>query len=205
MKFSLFPQETRGLDLLANLCSEVQRAVDVLAQLLGALGTDSAELLDELTSCETRATDLHYSILTHLRTSYVNPLPREDLYAFSRRLHDAVGALSGAGDLVQQSRLTWISQRASQQLELIGRQAQLALTAIADLNRLDDVEETWLQMVRLTHRINGTHRAWLGELGDIQKTATIIRHRAVADQLLTGAGFMRSFADHLGQVLVKES
>lgn len=205
MKFSFFPQETRGLELLMDLGSEVQRCVQILAQMLGGISEAQPELTDELDRAEVRATDLHYALMTHLRSSFVNPLPREDLYTMSRLLHESVGELCGAGELMDQSGVTWLSQRASEQLEMLGRQAELTLSALGELQQLDDLEDTWLQMIRLTKRANRTHRVWVGELSDMQKASTIIRHRGVAEQLLASVQALRAVADHLGRVLVKES
>jgi uncharacterized protein Yka (UPF0111/DUF47 family) len=205
VKFSLFPSETRGLELLLGLCAEVQNCIQILSQLLGAISEDRPDLTDELNRAETRATDLHYALLTHLRTSFVNPLPREDLYTFSRLLHEVVAGLCGAGELMGHPGVKWLSERAGEQLEILGRQAELTTAAIGELDRLDDLEDTWLQMVRTTKRAFRTHRTWMGELSDLQKASTVIKHRSVAEQLLGAANSLRAVADHLGRVLVKES
>lgn len=205
MKFSLFPSEKRALELLLGLCTEVHNCLEVLSQMLGSIAEDRPELVEELNRIEIGATDLHYALLTHLRTSFVNPLPREDLYTFSRLLHEVVTDLSGAGQLMGQPGVKWLSERAAEQLEIIARQTELTTTAIGELDRLDDLEDTWLQMVRTTKRAHRTHHSWLGEIGELHKASAIVRHRAVADQLLASANSLRAVADHLGRVLVKES
>lgn len=205
MKFSFFPSETRGLELLRELASEVQASVHLLAQMLGATATDRPPLIEELAEAEVRATDLHYAVLTHLRTSYVNPLPREDIYTFSRLLHEAVEQLNGAGDLIGHTGSAPLSARAAEQLELIGRQAELTAEALSQLQRLDDLEDNWLELVRISKRAHRTHRAWIGELGELHKASTIIKHRSVAEQFLASVQSLRAVADHLGRVLVKES
>jgi len=205
VKFSLFPAEYRGLELLRDLSSEVLDSVQILSQMLGAPDDEQAGLAAGLNSTEARATDRHYAVLTHLRTSYVNPLPREDLYTFSRLLHEAVEQLSGAGDLIVHTGAGRLSRRAAEQLEIIGRQAELASAAIGQLNNLDDLEDTWLEMVRLSKRASRTHRVWVAEVSDLQKASAIVRHRYVADQMLSAVHSLRAVADHLGRILVKES
>ena len=88
---------------------------------------------------------------------------------------------------------------------MIGRQAELAAAAIGQLNNLDDLEDTWLEMVRLSKRASRTHRVWVAELSDLQKASLIIKQRYVADQLLAAVRSLRAVADHLGRILVKES
>jgi uncharacterized protein Yka (UPF0111/DUF47 family) len=205
VKIRLVPSETRSLDLLQDLCSVVQGCIENLSQLLGAPETDQGGLIEEMARAELRATDLHYALLTHLRSSYVNPLPREDLYTFSRLIHDAVEQLCGAGELMVGTGVSGLSRRAAEQLELLGRQADLIATALRELQRLDDLEDTWIQMVRLAKRGNRTHRAWVGEISELSKASRIIRHRTVADQYLNVVQSLRAVTDHLGRVLVKES
>ena len=205
MKFSLFPLETRSLELLLNLCREVQSSVQTLAELLGAPEADRDGLSAKLHASETRATDLHYALLTHLRTSFVNPLPREDLYTFSRLLHESVEQLGGVGELMLQAEPSRLSRRAAEQLEMLGRQADLVGDAIGGLRHLDDLEDTWLQLVRLAKRAERTHRAWIGEISELQKNSTVIKFRSLAEGLITAVRTLRQVADHLGRVLVKES
>ena len=204
MKFRLFPSDMRGLELLLDLAAEVNRCVGVLSEMLGS--DEDRELhLEALNASEVKTTDLHYAVLTHLRTSYVNPLPREDVYTFSRLLHEAVEQLSGAGDLIAHLGKRQLSHRAAEQLELIGRQAELTTQALGQLQHLDDLEDIWLELVRISKRAHRTHRTWVGEIGELSKAGTIIRHRSVAEQFLASAQSLRAVADHLGRVLVKES
>lgn len=205
MKFRLFPVETRGLGLLQQLGEIVRQGVETLSELLGAPAGDQQGLIRELEQFEQRATDLHHAVLTHLRTSYVNPLPREDLYTFSRLLNDAVAELAGAGDLMVTTSVAGISRRAAEQLEMLGRQSEMTNDALGKLQHPDDLEDAWLQMIRLGRRARRTHRAWLGEISELSKASTILRHRAVAEQLLAAVDSLHALADHLGRVLVKES
>lgn len=205
MKFRLFPVETRGLGLLQQLGEIVRQGVETLSELLGAPAGDQQGLIRELEQFEQRATDLHHAVLTHLRTSYVNPLPREDLYTFSRLLNDAVAELAGAGDLMVTTSVAGISRRAAEQLEMLGRQSEMTNDALGKLEHPDDLEDAWLQMIRLGRRARRTHRAWLGEISELSKASTILRHRAVAEQLLAAVDSLHALADHLGRVLVKES
>lgn len=205
MKFRLFPVETRGLELLQQLGTIVRQGVETLSELLGAPAEDQQGLIRELEQFEQQATDLHHAVLTHLRTSYVNPLPREDLYTFSRLLNDAVAELAGAGDLMVTTSAAGISRRAAEQLEMLGRQSEMTNEALGKLQHPDDLEDEWLQMIRLGRRARRTHRAWLGEISELSKASTILRHRAVAEQLLAAVDSLHALADHLGRVLVKES
>ena len=49
---------------------------------------------------EAKSAELHFALLTHMRTSFLNPLPREDMYTLSRFLNEAMEKLDAAAELV---------------------------------------------------------------------------------------------------------
>ncbi|MHC6175096.1 hypothetical protein [Glutamicibacter endophyticus] len=204
MKFQLFPSVTRGIDLLRELATLIRHSVNPVAEMIGN-PQDGEQQLHLLAEAETSATDTHYALLTHLRTSYVSPLPREDMYTFSRLLHATMEHLRGTGELIREVGSTPLSERAAEQLGLLSQLADLAADSLQRLNKLDDLEDNWLQMVQLSKRATRTHLVWSQEVGKFSKASTMHRHQNVADQLLRAIGSLREFADHLGRVLVKES
>jgi uncharacterized protein Yka (UPF0111/DUF47 family) len=84
MKLRLFPQEPAGLNLLSQLARQIVFASATMAEILGAPATEHHRLVEDMHNHEARSAELHFALLTHMRTSFVNPLPREDMYALSR-------------------------------------------------------------------------------------------------------------------------
>lgn len=204
MSLRLFPSETRSLELLTSLADVLRESLAADSELLATDSDGERGLLARLESLELKASDLHYALLTHLRTSFVNPLPREDLYAFSRLLHSAVSSVAGAGPLLQLAGAAR-SDRVPELLEILGRQADLSRTALAGLGKLESLEDTWLDLLRLASRARRTQQAWLLELADVQKFSNVVRQEVLALDLDRAAEALLGFADHLGHVLVKES
>ncbi|KUM29045.1 hypothetical protein [Glutamicibacter mishrai] len=204
MKFQVFPSALRGIELLRALTATIRGSVESVAEMIGSPTTRSDRLRD-LASAEAEASDLLHAVMTHLRTSYVSPLPREDMYALSRFLHETMEHLRGTGELIMTVGSTPLSERSSEQLELISQLAELASDAVQRLNNLDDLEDHWLQMLQFSKRAARTHLVWGDEIANFSKASTIHRHQQVADQLMLAANTLRQFADHLGRVLVKES
>ena len=116
MKLRLFPQEKAGLAILAKMATEGVSAVHALSELLGTAPTDFEDLAEQLRTSEAHSTELFVALLTNMRTSFVNPLPREDLFALGRRLNEASEALTGAAELIALHQLDRIPARASDQL-----------------------------------------------------------------------------------------
>ena len=204
VKFQVFPSSNRGIELLRNLAALIRPAVTGVSEMIGT-PEGRATQLKELGSAETAASDLVHAVLTHLRTSYISPLPREDMYTLSRLLHETIEHLRGVGELVNTAGSTPLSDRASEQLELISQLAEFASDSVLHLKNLDDLEDNWLQMVQLSKRSARTHLAWQDEIGGFSKASTIYRHQTVANQMMLASNALRQFADHLGRVLVKES
>ncbi|HET8795145.1 MAG TPA: nuclease PIN [Arthrobacter sp.] len=205
MKLRLFPQENAGLDLLSQMASQVTHGVQTLSEILGASTDDFERLAEEMHQHEAKSTDLHYALMTSMRTSFINPLPREDMYALSRYLNEAMEKLDGAAELIALYRLDRLSMRATEQLEVIGRQAELTVQAMQQLGELDDLEDYWLEVLRLAKRAERTHRIYVFELLNDHKAIAYARRRDVANQLVDVTKEMRRVATHVGSIIVKES
>lgn len=204
VKFQIFPSTSRGIELLCGLTTTIRTSVANVSEMIGSPDTRADQLRD-LASAEVEASDLVHAVLTHLRTSYISPLPREDMYTLSRLLHETMEHLRGTGELIMNVGSTPLSERSSEQLELISQLAELASDSVQRLHNLDDLEDNWLQMLQFSKRAARTHLVWVNEISKFAKPGTIHRHQRVADHLMLTANTLRQFADHLGRVLVKES
>lgn len=205
VKLRLFPQENAGLELLASMAQQLVLGVRSMSGILGATPQDYDQLAEELHQYEGTSTDLHFALLTSMRTSFINPLPREDLYAMSRLLSEAMEKLDGAAELIALYKLNKLSRRATEQLEVITRQAELTAEAMRQLNSLDDLEDYWIEILRLAKRAERTHRTWCAELLNDHKPLVYARHRDVANQLVDVTKDIRKVATHVGAIVVKES
>jgi uncharacterized protein Yka (UPF0111/DUF47 family) len=205
VRLRFFPSETRSLELLTSLAGVLEESLDITAHLLGP--EQPGPELRKLESLELQAGDLHYALLTHLRSSFVNVLPREDLYDFSRELHTAVSAVVGAAPLVPETAdsKSTPSERLPELLEILGQQAGLARAALSGLGRLESLEDSWLDLLRLGSRARRARRDWLLEIADLPKASTGLRRQVLADELERASAALGGFADRLGHVLVKES
>jgi uncharacterized protein Yka (UPF0111/DUF47 family) len=205
VKLRLFPQEPTGLNLLSQMAHQITLGTGTFAEILGAPAAEHVRLVEDMHNHEARSGELHFALLTHMRTSFLNPLPREDMYALSRYLNEAMEKLDAAADLVFLYKLERLPKRAAEQLEIISRQAELTFDAMRQLNNLDDLEDYWIDILRLTKRAERTHRVWVADMLKDMKSAQYARHRDVADQLVDVTKDMRRVATHVGSIIVKES
>lgn len=205
MKLRLFPQEPAGLNILAQLAGQLVLATGTLSEILGAPASENARLLEDMHNHEAKSAELHFALLTHMRTSFVNPLPREDMYALSRFLNEAMEKLDAAADLVSLYQLDRLPKRAADQLEIISRQAELTVDAMRRLDDLNDLEDYWIEVLRLAKRAERSHRVWVADMLNEMKPTRYARNRDIAEQLVGVTREMRRIATQVGSIIVKES
>lgn len=205
MKLRLFPQETAGLEALARMAEQISAGTHTLAELLGAGPDDFPALTESLRKQEAASTADFATLLTRMRTSFINPLPREDLYALGRLLNETSETLTGAGEVIELYALDRMPARISDQLEILSRQAELTTAAMKSLNDLDSLEDYWLEVLRLAKRADHTHRVLDSELLTAHSPATFTKYSTLAGQFAAASRQMRTVAIQVGSIIVKES
>ncbi|MDI3329903.1 MAG: hypothetical protein QJR09_04080 [Micrococcus sp.] len=201
----LLAPDTASLEHLAALAEGMRAAVDRVAQLMAASSAHTEDADVELTRIDTESTVRHMALLTSLRSAFITPLPRQDLYLLADGLNDAVEKVCNAGMLIIFTEQYRLPGDPLDILEILGRQADLFKDATGQFRDLDELEETWIQLQRLSKRSERLMTQWIAGMTDDLLQRNYNRQRETAHAINDAIASVRRIIVHLGSILVRES
>ncbi len=198
-------RRSETVQLLTSIAQEVGSGVDLLGQLLGTPTGQRQQLQNELISLEGSALDLHFRLLTTIRSVFLTPLPREDIYALSHQLNRTLEHVVAAGDLfASRGRLT-LPRHSADLLETLGMQSDLTVSSLAHLEDIDNLEEYTLQINRLTKQAHRTYRRWVTSTDGAFQPNIAMQQEQIATAMLEAVESLREVATIVGSIIVRES
>ncbi|WP_410992192.1 hypothetical protein [Micrococcus luteus] len=201
----LFTRDTPALRHMADLAEALHRSVHLVAQVAGTRGPEADRAARELEELDSSSSATLMAFLTALRSAYVTPLPRQDLYRLASGVHATTRRVVSAGVLIQRADLEELPTHALDVLETVGRQAELLARGAAEIRDLDALEATWMQLLRASRRTERIMVEWLADLGMDLLQRDYNRQREVAWALHAALEALSRVNMDLGMVLVRES
>lgn len=201
----LVTRDTPALRHMADLAEALHRSVHLVAQVAGTRGPEADRAARELEELDSSSSATLMAFLTALRSAYVTPLPRQDLYRLASGVHATTRRVVSAGVLIQRADLEELPTHALDVLETVGRQAELLVRGAAEVRDLDALEATWMQLLRASRRTERVMVEWLADLGMDLLQRDYNRQREVAWALHAALEALSRVNMDLGMVLVRES
>ena len=201
----LVTRDTPALRHMADLAEALHRSVHLVAQVAGTRGPEADRAARELEELDSSSSATLMAFLTALRSAYVTPLPRQDLYRLASGVHATTRRVVSAGVLIQRADLEELPTHALDVLETVGRQAELLARGAAEMRDLDALEATWMQLLRASRRTERIMVEWLADLGMDLLQRDYNRQREVAWALHAALEALSRVNMDLGMVLVRES
>lgn len=198
-------RHTQSTDLLTEIAQQVRAGAGLLAQLLGTPGGERAAHREELLSLEGRTMDLHFALMTHIRSVFLTPLPREDIYNLSQQLNRTMEHVTAAGDFILTRHHLQLPPQSHAQLETLSRQVDLTTTAMSRLEDFNHLEDYWAQMQRLSKQANRTHREWVTSTDSAFQPNIALQQSDLAKEILAAVHAQRAVAVICGSIIVRES
>ena len=201
----LVTRDTPALRHMADLAEALHRSVHLVAQVAGTRGPEADRAARELEELDSSSSATLMAFLTALRSAYVTPLPRQDLYRLASGVHATTRRVVSAGVLIQRADHEELPTHALDVLETVGRQAELLARSAAEMRDLDALEATWMQLLRASRRTERIMVEWLADLGMDLLQRDYNRQREVAWALHAALEALSRVNMDLGMVLVRES
>lgn len=167
---------------------------------------DTFARIPRMKMIETQADDCVRDIMTRLYTSFITPFDREDIYRLASRLDDIMDFMEEAVDLVVLYEIEELPQGVAEQIEVLGRAAELTAGAMPHLRTMRHLNEYWIEVNRLENQADQVHRRLLAHLfnggyGPIE----VMKLKQVVDVLEEAADAFEAVANTVETIVVKES
>lgn len=204
MALRIFPEDELVLDLLADMSGQVTEIVRLLSELLGSPELDAAAL-DAIREREARSTDLYFSVMTTVRSTFVIPIPRQDVYMLGHWLNRAAEELLAVAEAHAAYALTRPPSYATDQLSVIVRMSELTTRAMRDLGSLEGLDDYWYEMLRLGKQSDRIHQQHLAHLLENHKALAAMRREQVVQRFAAAAQALVRVSTEVGRIVVAES
>lgn len=206
MRFRLTPRETSFYDLFAAAADNVLGGSKLLLELLAVDVPARAEIAERMRAAEHAGDETTHAIFHQLNSSFITPFDREDIYRLASRLDDIMDFMEEAVDLVVLYEIEELPQGVAEQIEVLGRAAELTAGAMPHLRTMRHLNEYWIEVNRLENQADQVHRRLLAHLfnggyGPIE----VMKLKQVVDVLEEAADAFEAVANTVETIVVKES
>ncbi|MDT0343395.1 DUF47 domain-containing protein [Streptomyces litchfieldiae] len=206
MRFRLTPRETSFYELFATAADNVLSGSKLLMELLGADPATRVEIADRMRAAEHAGDDATHAIFHQLNSSFITPFDREDIYRLAARLDDIMDFMEEAVDLVVLYEIDELPKGVDQQIEVLGRAAELTAEAMPRLRTMRDLNEYWIEVNRLENQADQIHRRLLAHLfNGTYEAIEVMKLKQIVDVLEEAADAFEAVANTVETIVVKES
>ncbi|MDT0305577.1 DUF47 family protein [Streptomyces sp. DSM 44917] len=206
MRFRLTPRETSFYELFATAADNVLSGSKLLMELLGADPATRVEIADRMRAAEHAGDDATHAIFHQLNSTFVTPFDREDIYRLAARLDDIMDFMEEAVDLVVLYEIDELPKGVEQQIEVLGRAAELTAEAMPNLRSMRNLNEYWIEVNRLENQADQIHRKLLAHLfNGTYEAIEVMKLKQIVDVLEEAADAFESVANTVETIVVKES
>ena len=204
MALRIFPEDELVLDLLADMSGQVTESARLLSELLGSPSADTATL-DAVRACEARSTDLYFSVMTTVRSTFVIPLPRQDVYILGQWLNKAAEELLALAEAHVAYGLGRPPSYATDQLGVISRMSHLTTRAMRNLGDLEGLDDYWYEMLRLGKQAERIYQLHMVHLLEHHKPLQALRRERAVQRFVEAARALVRVSTEVGRIVVAES
>jgi len=208
VRFRFTPKDDSFYDYFAELAGHLVSGAQELSNILGPVeGAERQANAERMKALESRADEATHAILNKVNSSFVTPFDREDIYALASSLDDCMDHMEAAVSMVNLYQVSELPERVAEQVEVLGRMAELTAEAMPRLKAMKDLKEYWIEINRLENVGDESYRRLQASLFNdgTHEVLDIIKIKAIIDELEEAADAFETVANTVESIAVKES
>lgn len=201
----LIPRDVKFFHMFAEMAGNLGDGARLLKQTLDTF-QDVDKRVQELKAIEHRGDEMTHNILTKLNQTFITPFDREDIYRLASSLDDVLDFIYAAGVRLIMYKIKAAPEAASRLADIIVRQCDQLLPAVAGLEKHDSVLDYCVEINRLENEADQVARSAIGALFD-QETdpISLIKLKELYEVLETATDKAEDAANVLEGVVLKSA
>jgi predicted phosphate transport protein (TIGR00153 family) len=206
VRFRLTPRDASFYRLFAISGENLVAGARLLKEMLGADLALRKEIADKMRDAEHASDDATHAIMRQLNETFVTPFDREDIYRLASSLDDVMDFMEAAVDLVVLYQIEELPAEIADQVDVLERAAELTAEAMQRMQRVQELQDFWIELNRLENQADQVYRRLLARLfGGDYDALTVLKLKEVVDQLEAAADAFEHVANTVETIAVKES
>ena len=191
--------------MFAEMSGNLGDGARLLRQMLNDF-KDVEQRVQQLKDIEHRGDEMTHNILTKLNQTFITPFDREDIYRLASSLDDVLDFIYAAGVRLIMYKIKAAPEAASRLADVIVRQCDQLLPAVAGLEKHDSVLRYCVEINRLENEADQIARTAIGALFD-QETdpISLIKLKELYEVLETATDKAEDAANVLEGVVLKSA
>jgi predicted phosphate transport protein (TIGR00153 family) len=206
MAWRLTPKDDRFYTMFASAAENLVTGARLLSEQLTAPVDARPAIAAKMHETEHAGDDTTHDIFSAVNTTFVTPFDREDIYALAGRLDDVLDHMDAAADLVVLYRPAEIPGGIDQQVDVLGRAADLTVDAMHRLRTPQELSSYWVEINRLENEGDQAYRHLLATLfSGMYEPLELLKLKDVVEELEAAADAFEQVAHAVQTIAAKEA
>ena len=199
------PKEREFFDLFNEAAGNIQRAADLLEQMLREY-PEKADLARDILICEQEGDRITHDIIKRLNQTFVTPIDREDIYALASALDDVVDFTEEVADYLGLYKIEAPMAQAQQLSAILCQASRQIAEVMPRLRGFQDVSHYTVEINRLENDGDRVTREAVASLFDNGiDPMVVIRWKDIFERLEAAIDSTERVANILEGITIKNS
>ena len=199
------PREREFFDLFDEAAGNIQRAADLLEQMLSEY-PERAALARDILICEQEGDRVTHDIIQRLNQTFVTPIDREDIYALASGLDDVVDFTEEVADYLGLYKIEAPMVQAQQLAKILHQATRQIAEVMPRLRRFQDVSHYTVEINRLENDGDRVTREAMASLFDNGiDPMVVIRWKDIFERLENAIDATEQVANIIEGIVIKNA